>query len=91
MRVESATRSAWKLGLRRENVDYALCVYRGVVREVYQVTDWVEGGLSMRGVDESGRPPLREGRWEFVGIVSEESIRKKYIGKSVADYFPQGN
>ena len=46
---------------------------------------------SMRGVDEQGRPVKRDGRWEFVGIVAEEPVRKMYIERSVASYFPKGN
>ena len=36
-------------------------------------------------------PPVYEGRWEFIGVVADEKIRKRYHGKSVAAYFPKGN
>jgi hypothetical protein len=29
-------------------------------------------------------------RWEFVGKVAEDRIRRKYVGKSVAHYWPKG-
>ena len=86
-----ATRCAWKLGANREEVEYAMSVYRGIVREVYRVVGWHPGGQTMRGKDEDGRPPHREGRWEFVGHVADESIRKKYLGRSVSQYFPSGS
>lgn len=91
LELYDATRSAWRLGEKRESVEYALSVYRGVVREVYSVSGWVPGGYSMRGVDEHGRPVKRDGRWEFVGIVAEEPVRKMYVERSVANYFPKGN
>ena len=91
MALYDATRSAWKLGPKREQVELALSVYKGIVREVYRVSAWVPGGHSMRGVDTEGRPPLREDRWEFIGTVAEDSVRKRYIGKSVAHYFPRGS
>jgi len=86
-----ATRSAWKLGAKREEVEYAMSVYRGIVREVYRVVGWHPGGQTMRGRDKDGRSPHREGRWEFVGHVADETIRKKYVGRSVSHYFPPGS
>lgn len=86
-----ATRSAWRLGEKRTSVQYALSVYRGVVREVYSISTWVQSGHSIRGFDEEGRPPKREGRWEFIGVVADDDIRNQYLGRSVAAYFPKGN
>ncbi|MFU8828866.1 MAG: LEM-3-like GIY-YIG domain-containing protein [Phycisphaerales bacterium] len=88
-----ATRSAWKLGSKRNSVKYAISVYRGVVREVYSVAAWVPSGSTMRQKDEStdGRSPHREGRWEFVGEVAEEAVRNKYVGKTVSAYFKPGS
>ena len=86
-----ATRSAWKLGPKRDTVDFAMSVYRGVVREVYRVVAWHAGGETMRQRDTDGRSPKREGRWEFVGHVAEEPIRRQYAGKSVAHEFPAGS
>jgi hypothetical protein len=85
-----ATRSAWDVGPRRESVEYALSVYQGVVREVYCVSAWVPAGQSMRSFDAEGRPPISGDRWEFVGIVAEEKIRRLYRNKSVKDYYAQG-
>jgi len=88
-----ATRSAWRLGEDRESVEYVLSVYRGVVREVYTIGAWLPAGATMRAKDEAndGRLPQREGRWEFVGEVADEPVRKLYLGKLVSAYFPRGN
>jgi len=85
-----ATRSAWKVGPKRQLAEYAFSVYRGVIREAYAIEAWVRGGSTMRGVDESGRPPERPGRWEFVGRVADEKMRRKYVGGSVARHFKKG-
>jgi hypothetical protein len=67
-----------------------MSVYRGIVREVYEVTGWVPGGCSIRADDLKGRRPRGKGRWEFVGVVAEDKIRDRYLGKSVAKYFKKG-
>lgn len=32
-----ATRVVWKIGERRNNAQYAMAVYQGIVREVYKI------------------------------------------------------
>jgi uncharacterized protein len=85
-----ATRSAWKLGSRRLHAKYALAVYRGVVREVFDIQGWLPGGSTMKLKDRDARPRHRSNRWEFVGQVAEDRVRLRYKGKSVADYFKPG-
>lgn len=85
-----ATRSAWKVGTRREGAEYAFSVFRGVVREVFEIEAWVPGGTTMRIADEHGRARPRPGRWEFVGQVAEEKVRRKYQGRSVSHYYKPG-
>ncbi len=88
--IYDATRSAWKLGPKRERAQYALAVYRGVVREVFEIAGWVKGGSTMRAHDADGRSPRRSDRYEFVGQVAEDRIRKRYRNRSVVDYFKKG-
>lgn len=91
MELYDATRSSWKLGPRRESVRYAMSVYHGIVREVYEVSGWVRGGRSIRGDDLKGRRKKQEGRWEFVGVVAPDEVCKKYVGKSVVKYYKKGS
>ncbi|MHC4063227.1 MAG: LEM-3-like GIY-YIG domain-containing protein [Planctomycetota bacterium] len=90
MDLYDVTRSAWKIAPRPRNPELALSVYRGVVREVFQIEEWVKGGSTMRGIDKTGHPVKRPGRWEFVGRVASKPTRAKYIDKSVARYFKKG-
>ena len=84
-----ATRSCWKLGSRRNLAKYALAVFEGVVREVYEIAGWHEGGSTpcKSGIH---KKPRTERRWEFTGQKAEDSVRSRYVGRSVAGYFTQG-
>jgi hypothetical protein len=84
-----ATRSCWKLGSRRNLAKYALAVFEGVVREVCEIAGWHEGGSTpcKSGIH---KKPRTEGRWEFTGQKAEDSVRSRYVGRSVAGYFTQG-
>jgi hypothetical protein len=84
-----ATRGVWLLGEKRNSVGFALAVAYGVVREVYTVDQWHPAGTTPYNT----RSPEDFGvarRWEFTGGLAPESLRAKYIGKSVAHYFPRG-
>jgi hypothetical protein len=70
-----ATRSAWVVGTKRNQVKYAVAAYRGLVREVYCIDRWSNVG----------------NRWEFSGQVAEAAIRDKYINQSLDNYVNQGS
>jgi len=85
-----ATRSAWRVGPRCEDVTLAFAVFEGVIREVYEITGWLEGGSTFTH-QRSGKRDLGWGdRWEFVGTIADEPTRKRYINKYVGDEFKQG-
>jgi len=84
-----ATRSAWKMGPRKERAQYALAVYEGVVREVYRITKWLPGGTTF-AAQNRGRKAKRPGRWEFVGTLAEDSLRQRYVNSYVGHLFPKG-
>lgn len=84
-----ATRARWKLGLRREKATYAMAVYEGIIQEVYTIAGWFPGGTTYNCVNINSS--VDTSRWEFVGKIADETIRKKYLNKSVAYYFKQGN
>jgi hypothetical protein len=84
------TRSAWKVGPKRTQAKYALSIYRGVIREVYEIAAWVPGRATMRSADQEHVPDYENGRWEFVGKIANDSLRNQYIGRSVAHYFKPG-
>lgn len=84
-----ATRSAWKVGPRREKARYAFAVFEGVVREVYSITHWLPAGSTFNA-RYRGRATQREDRWEFVGTIAGEKLRGRYINRYVGHLFPRG-
>lgn len=82
-----ATRGVWKVGARRESARYALAVFEGVVREVYEIEQWHPAGSTPYRFRELMD---RKGRWEFTGRVADDPVRSRYKGKSVAACFKKG-
>jgi hypothetical protein len=82
------TRGVWKLGPKRERAKYAFAVFEGVVREVYEITRWFRAGSTLSSRDPHGvRSP---DRWEFVGRLASENLRRRYINRDVSSYFKHG-
>ena len=84
-----ATRSAWKVGPKKERARYAFAVHDGVVREVYSITGWLPGGTTFAAQNQ-GRRRRRPDRWEFVGTLAEEKVRRHYVDTYVGHLFPAG-
>lgn len=84
-----ATRSAWRVGPKREKAELALAIFEGVVREVYRISRWLPGGSTF-ATQRSGEREEIENRWEFVGTLAEEPIRNRYRNKFVGEVFKQG-
>ena len=84
-----ATRSAWKVGPKREEVELAMAVFEGVIREVYRVSAWLPSGSTFTH-QHDGLCVERPGRWEFVGTIAEERVRGRYVNRYVGHLFPQG-
>jgi hypothetical protein len=77
-----ATRGIWKMGSRREGAEFAMAVYQGIVREVYQIEDWLPAGSLEYKTRDSSSFKI-SGRWEFKGSIAENEIRSLYVGSSV--------
>jgi hypothetical protein len=76
-----ATRASWKAGVRREGARFALALYDGVVREVYEIQKWLPSGSTFNVRFPQG--DKRRDRWEFIGRVAPDSIRRRYINRYV--------
>ena len=83
-----ATRGVWYVGGRREKVDYALAVFRGIVREVYAVQEWHPAGTTPYVTDIHDRVNV-PGRWEFTGVPAPDEVHDRYLNKSVEHYFSE--
>ncbi len=84
------TRGIWKRSLKTvSEADYALSVVYGIVVEVYKIDRWMHGSetkFTTRTVD----PKRAAERVAFEGRVAEDSVRNRYIRKSVANLFENG-
>ncbi|MDZ4142886.1 MAG: hypothetical protein U1C48_12865 [Methylotenera sp.] len=86
-----STRGIWVVGERRNRANFAMAVYAGVIREVYEIDSWHRAGTTEYLTrDQSELAKLKLKRWEFIGKVASESIRSRYIGYSVAHLFRIG-
>ena len=85
-----ATRRCWIIGKKRERVNYAMAVFKGVVREVYEIAGWFPCGATFH--PEGKRQPERlASRWEFVGRLADPDVRNKYLFRSVKHYITPGS
>ncbi len=79
-------RGYWIVGDNRNKARFAFGVYDGVIKEVYEIIQWLPAGSTF-----STRQEILPGdRWEFIGNLAEPSIRDKYLNRSVAQYFTRG-
>ncbi len=88
-----ATRGIWRVGIRRENADYAFSVFKGEVKEVFAIKSWFPActlPYKTRNLQDAISKVKIEGRWEFKGELAEDNIRNKYIEISVKHYLPYG-
>ena len=84
------TRGCWKRKLKSvQDVERVLVVVFGEVKEVYDVTSWMEAyKLNRKTILYDAE--VEKGRIGFSGKVASGDIRSKYIGKSVADLYRRG-
>jgi len=84
------TRSAWVVGPNREKPVLALSVYQGIVQEVYKIASWFPNNTTLNS-RKTPSEDLKDDRWEFVGQIADDSIRKLYRYNDVSDYMGPRN
>lgn len=90
LELYDATRGIWKIKLESvKDVDYVLSVAFGMVKEVYKVDAWVPDNQLNRKTIPYDEVKGKD-RIGFFGKVAEETIRKKYLNKSVAKLYKRG-
>jgi uncharacterized protein len=91
LQLYESTRGVWVIGKgRRDKARYAMAVFAGVVREVYEISSWHPAGSTPYQTRDTAELAEHKGRWEFIGRVAGPLIREKYVGGSVEHYFRQG-
>ena len=76
-RLYEIARGNWVVGERRNKAKYAICAYKGIVRQVYTIKGWFP--VLSRFPDTK-----RQNRWRFEGEISIGL--QHYIGGSIESY-----
>src|ERR1041384_6344954 len=71
------TRGKWAMGTRRNKAKYAFAVYKGIIREVYEIERWLPISVGEDEVIRRWRPRnakdaevKRRNRWQFEGKIA---------------------
>jgi hypothetical protein len=62
---------------------YAYATYQGVVKDVYEIYDWVPAGTQEYFTRSLTKERLEKARWEFVGRRASFDIRNRYVGRVI--------
>lgn len=92
LELYEATRGYWKVNPDQAGkVDYVLSVYDGMVLEAYIPVEWMKAKSTFMEREDRKEYDENTDRYEFVGRIADKKIRKRYVDKSVTDFFPVGN
>jgi uncharacterized protein len=85
------TRGNWVIGARRNQARYAFAVYKGIIREVYEIKRWFPAPADDTEIKRQwaaehsiNSEAKQKKRWQFEGKIAE-SLRH-YVGGSVERY-----
>lgn len=83
------TRGIWRLSKERaEDAQFAFSVYKGVIKEVYEIKNWLPAGSTSYNCRKF-KLEDKKNRYEFVGNVASNDIRDKYIGNMMPELHSQ--
>lgn len=84
------TRGCWKRKIESvQEAEYVLAVADGIVREVYQVNEWLPAqNLNRETIPYDSK--VEKGRIGFSGTIANDKIRHRYIGKCTEKLFKRG-
>lgn len=84
------TRGFWKRRIESvSSAKYALAVVYGEVKEVYKIDKWIHASAA-DNIFRKYDPARHSNRIAFCGDIADDSVRKKFIGKSVDRLFKFG-
>lgn len=85
------TRGKWVIGARRNKVKYAFSVYKGIIREVYEIECWYPAPIEDSEIKRTwinqnliDTQVKQRNRWQFEGIVANDL--QHYVGASTEKY-----
>ena len=79
------TRGIWRLSKERaEKAQYAFAVYQSIIREVYEIDQWLPAG-STPYQRRQFTPAHLQNRYEFIGKVAPDEVRDKYVNRRMPE------
>lgn len=85
------TRGCWRVNKEKaRKAKYALAVYDEMILEVYTIVEWFKAGEVIYATREEDYEKVKT-RFEFVGNIAPENVRRRYVNKSVSSLFNHGN
>lgn len=88
------TRGVWRVSERRNKAKYAFAVYKGIIREVYEIDSWHpaqdDSEDRKKWIEDKNIKvdKVTRQRWQFDGSVSLEL--RHYVGQSTLNYQVRG-
>lgn len=89
-------RGKWVLGQKRSRAMYAFAVYKGIIREVYEIIRWTPAEIGDEEVIRSwvkpgvdGAEVKRKKRWQFEGRIAKNL--RHYVNSSTINYQTVGS
>jgi hypothetical protein len=78
-----STRGVWSNPPKNDSsIKYAYATYNGIVKEVYEIYEWVKAGTQLYFTRTFEDRDISK-RWEFIGHFADDEIRKMYNGKLI--------
>ncbi|WP_338725654.1 hypothetical protein V8687_18040 [Shewanella baltica] len=84
------TRGIWHNPPKNKENRYAYATYAGLIKEVYEIHDWVQAGTQQYFTRDIVYKQENK-RWEFIGRKAPQDIRDKYVGKVISKSRSYGN
>ena len=75
----------------KTNSKYAYAIHKGVIKEIYEIYDWVPAGTQEYFTRELNPDRLAKCPWEFIGRKAPNELRELYIGKIIEKERSFGN
>ena len=80
-RLYEITRGKWVIGTRRNKAKYAFAVFKGIIREVYEIERWLPAPIEEHSTKGKVK---RTKRWQFEGKIA--ASLQNYVGAITEDY-----
>ena len=93
LQLYDLARGVWKVGPRRESVEFVLALGNGIVRGVFTPESWHPAGTTeyLHVPRDDVDSTEFSGRWEFVGSIAPQEVLELYLGRDASSFFKRGN